>query len=128
MIAVGVDTHKDSHYAVALDQVGQILAELSVPATSVGYAELQHWAEPLANADELVFGLEGVGSWGAGLFQHLQRTGHPRTQSPATWAGLRLRPRPKGARRGRRRHGCSRRKEVIRPLDQSGEALRNKLN
>ena len=77
MIAVGVDTHKDSHYAVALDQVGQIVAELSVPATSVGYAELQHWAEPLADADELVFGLEGVGSWGAGLFQHLQRTGHP---------------------------------------------------
>ncbi len=64
MIAVGVDTHKDSHYAVALDQVGQIVAELSVPATSVGYAELQRWAEPLADADELVFGLEGVGSWG----------------------------------------------------------------
>jgi transposase len=77
MIAVGVDTHKDNHYAVALDQVGQILAEVSVPATRVGYAELQHWAEPLADADELVFGLEGVGSWGAGLFQHLQRTGHP---------------------------------------------------
>ena len=77
MIAVGVDTHKDSHYAVALDQVGQILAELSVPATSVGYAELQHWAEPLAAADQLVFGLEGVGSWGAGLCQHLQQAGHP---------------------------------------------------
>jgi hypothetical protein len=35
MIAVGVATHKDSHYAVALDQVGQILAELSFPATSL---------------------------------------------------------------------------------------------
>ncbi len=77
MIAVGVDTHKDSHYAVALDQVGQILAELVVPATRAGYADLQQWAEPLADADELVFGLEGVGGWGAGLFQHLQRAGHP---------------------------------------------------
>jgi transposase len=76
MIAVGVDTHKDRHYAVALDHIGQILAELTIAATAAGYAELQRWAEQLADTRELVFGIEGAGSWGAGLCQHLQHAGH----------------------------------------------------
>jgi transposase len=76
MIAVGVDTHKDRHYAVALDHLGQMLAELTIAATAAGYAELQRWAEQLAETSELVFGIEGAGSWGAGLCQHLQRAGH----------------------------------------------------
>lgn len=76
MIAVGVDTHKERHYAVAVDHVGQLLAELTFAATAAGYAELQRWAEQLADARELVFGLEGTGSWGAGLLQHLQRAGY----------------------------------------------------
>lgn len=76
MIAVGVDTHQDSHYAVALDQVGQILDELCAPATRVGYAELEEWAEQLPEAGNVVFGIEGAGSWGAGLCQHLQHAGH----------------------------------------------------
>src|SRR4051794_5412119 len=77
MIAVGVDTHKERHYAVALDQVGQLLAEFTFVATAAGYAELQRWAEQLADERDLVFGLEGTGSWGAGLFQHLHRAGYP---------------------------------------------------
>jgi transposase len=76
MIAVGVDTHKDRHYAVALDHIGQMLAELTIAATAAGYAELQRWAEQLADTRELVFGIEGAGSWGSGLCQHLQRAGH----------------------------------------------------
>lgn len=28
MIAVGVDTHKESHFVVALDHLGQVLGEL----------------------------------------------------------------------------------------------------
>jgi hypothetical protein len=40
MIAVGVDTHKDRHYAVALDHIGQMLAERTIAATAAGYAEL----------------------------------------------------------------------------------------
>lgn len=76
MIAVGVDTHKERHYAVALDDVGQLIAELCVAATAIGYAELQRWAEQLTDVSELVFGIEGAGSWGAGLCQHLQHSGH----------------------------------------------------
>ena len=34
MIAVGVDTHKQRHLAVALDALGQVLGELTVAATA----------------------------------------------------------------------------------------------
>ncbi len=76
MIAVGVDTHKERHYAVALDHLGQMLAELILAATAAGYEELQHWAEGLAAGRELLFGIEGAGSWGAGLCEHLLHAGH----------------------------------------------------
>jgi transposase len=76
MIAVGVDTHKSRHYAAALDVLGQLLGELAFAAAAAGYLELQRWAESLSNAQQLTFGIEGAGSWGAGLCQHLQRAGH----------------------------------------------------
>jgi transposase len=76
MIAVGVDTHKQRHHAVALDPLGQLLGELAFAASATGYAELQRWAEGLGNQQRLVFGIEGAGSWGAGLCEHLQRAGH----------------------------------------------------
>jgi transposase len=106
MIAVGVDTHKDRHYAVALDHLGQMLAELTIAATAAGYAELQRWAEQLADTHELVFGIEGAGSWGAGLCQHLQRAGHSvleveRPRRADRRAG-------KASTRSRRRSVCSR--------------------
>jgi transposase len=76
MIAVGVDTHKDRHHAVALDQVGRQLGELVPAADAAGYVELQIWAERLGGAEEIVFGIEGAGSYGAGLCRHLQQVGH----------------------------------------------------
>ncbi len=76
MIAIGVDTHKDRHHAVALDQVGRSLGELEPAANAAGCAELQLWAERLGETEELVFGIEGAGSFGAGLCRHLQQAGH----------------------------------------------------
>jgi transposase len=76
MIAVGVDTHKELHYAVMLDPVGQMRGELSFSATAVGCGEPPQWAEQLANTEELAFGIEGVGSWGAGLCEYLEHAGH----------------------------------------------------
>ena len=76
MIAVGVDTHKERHYAVALDPLGQLLGELSFAASAAGYAELERWATGLGEVQRLVFGIEGAGSWGAGLCEHLQRADH----------------------------------------------------
>lgn len=76
MVAVGVETHKERHYAVMLDQLGQLLGERSFPATAAGYAALKRWAERPVESEQLVFGVEGVGSWGAGLCQDFQHAGH----------------------------------------------------
>ena len=73
MIAVGVDTHKHWHVAVALSALGRVLGELVIPATVVGYRELVVWLAGLGG--EVVVGIEGAGSYGAGLCQHLRDAG-----------------------------------------------------
>jgi transposase len=75
MIAVGVDTHKHRHTAVVLDGLGQLLGELTIEADSAGYGELERWAAGLVQDDQVVFGIEGAGSWGAGLCESLQAAG-----------------------------------------------------
>jgi hypothetical protein len=61
---------------VAVDVLGQLLGELVFAATAAGYAELRQWAERHGDPNQLVLGIEGAGSWGAGLCQHLQDAGH----------------------------------------------------
>jgi transposase len=68
-VTVGVDTHKDVHVAVALDQVGRFLDANEIPTTSAGYAELLGWASQLGTVDKV--GIEGTGSHGAGLCRWL---------------------------------------------------------
>jgi hypothetical protein len=76
MIAVGVDTHKSSHFAVALDDLGQLLGELAIEVCAAGYEELAYWARGVAtDGQQIVFGIEGAGIWGAGLCQQLQACG-----------------------------------------------------
>ena len=72
-VTIGVDTHKDLHVAVALDALGRRLAELATPATAAGYQELYRWAETLGHIE--AFGVEGTGSYGAGLARYLRRRG-----------------------------------------------------
>src|ERR671911_1589243 len=70
---LGVDTHLDFHVAVVLDHLGRRLGESSVPTTTKGYEELLCWAEgfgPVRCA-----GIEGTGSYGAGLTRHLKAQG-----------------------------------------------------
>jgi transposase len=71
-VAIGIDTHKDRHVAVALDRLGGQLDSFEVPATSVGYLALLRWADGLG---EPAFALEGSGSYGAGLARFLQAAG-----------------------------------------------------
>ena len=73
MIAVGVDTHKHEHTAAALDHLGQVLGELQIPATRAGYERLVAWLAQWA--DEVTVGIEGAGSYGAGLGEHLLAQG-----------------------------------------------------
>lgn len=48
-VLLGVDTHLESHVAVALDGLGRRLGELTVPTTSRGYETLLRWAEGLGD-------------------------------------------------------------------------------
>jgi transposase len=73
-ITVGVDTHKHVHVAVACDEIGGRLGELSIPVTTDGYQQLEQWA--LGFGQKVRFGIEGTGSYGAGLASYLRRRGH----------------------------------------------------
>jgi transposase len=69
----GVDTHKDIHVAAALDERGTQLGIASFPTTPAGYAELLDWLASFGIVDAV--GVEGTGTWGAGLTRHLQSHG-----------------------------------------------------
>jgi transposase len=73
MIAVGVDTHKHEHLARALDGLGQLLGGVTIEASLAGYLELVKWLRGLG--DEVVVGIEGSGSYGAGLCEFLLAEG-----------------------------------------------------
>jgi transposase len=72
-VTVGVDTHKQVHVAAARDQLGRRLAVTLTPATSSGYAELLAWARGLG--EPVAWGVEGTGSYGAGLARFLAAQG-----------------------------------------------------
>ena len=72
-VTVGVDTHLDSHVAVAVDGLGRRLGEMHVPTNQAGYARLLGWAEKLGRP--ATFGIEGAGSFGAGLARFLRTRG-----------------------------------------------------
>jgi transposase len=72
-VTVGVDTHADIHVAVAKDTFGRRVDTTSVATTPAGYAELLGWAQRLGEVD--AWGIEGTGSFGAGLTRFLRRHG-----------------------------------------------------
>ena len=69
-ITGGVDTHLDVHVAAALDERGALLGVESFATTESGYKLLLGWLADFGPV-ELV-GVEGTGSYGAGLTRHLQ--------------------------------------------------------
>ena len=73
-VAVGIDTHKHLHVAVALDGLGGRLGELTVPTDRGGYARLEDWATRFGRVH--AFGIEGTASYGSGVTRHLRRAGH----------------------------------------------------
>ena len=56
MVTIGVDPHKDTHQAVAVDDVGRQLSERTCDAVSDGFGELLAWARALD--DERVWVIE----------------------------------------------------------------------
>ena len=72
-VVLGVDTHLDFHVAVVLDHLGRRLGESKVPTTAGGYRRLVSWAEGFGPVR--CVGVEGTGSYGAGLARHLEAAG-----------------------------------------------------
>lgn len=70
-VIIGVDTHKYVHAAVAIDDLGAVLDSRTFPADSCGYAQLIDWSLTLGG--RLTFGIEGTGSYGAGLTSAVRR-------------------------------------------------------
>ena len=66
----GVDTHKDVHVAAAVDQAGRLLGSASFDAGPAGYRALEAWLRGLGPLVRV--GVEGTGSYGAGLARHLR--------------------------------------------------------
>ncbi len=69
----GVDTHADAHVAAALDLVGGLLGVEEFPATPPGYARLLAWLRGFGPVS--LVGIEGTGSYGAGLARHVAAAG-----------------------------------------------------
>ncbi|MDX3078646.1 IS110 family transposase [Streptomyces sp. MI02-7b] len=72
-VVVGVDTHKDCHVAVAISMLGVVLGTGSFPVSAAGYQELLDWARATGQVKRA--GVEGTGSYGAGLTRALHAAG-----------------------------------------------------
>jgi len=49
----GVDTHKQTHYAAAIDTSGRLLGHREFPATARGYAALLSWLNSHGQVDAI---------------------------------------------------------------------------
>jgi transposase len=89
----GVDTHADAHVAAALDGIGGLLGVQEFPSSPAGYARLLAWLGSFGPV--CLVGVEGTGSYGAGLARYLDA------------AGIRVVEVDRADRQGRRRAGKS---------------------
>jgi len=94
MSAIGIDTHKDSLAACAVDELGAVVAEAIFPNDPGGHAALGSWAGDVAPGGRL--GFEGSSTFGAAAARtldlagfevrevppHLSRRERPRTRRP----------------------------------------------
>jgi hypothetical protein len=69
----GVDTHADAHVAAALDGIGGLLGVQEFAATPAGYSRLLGWLPGFGTVG--LAGIEGTGSYGAGLARHVAAAG-----------------------------------------------------
>jgi transposase len=69
----GVDTHGRTHHAAAIDGAGRLLGDAEFAATAVGYAALLVWLRGFGRLAKA--GVEGTGTYGAGLARHLAAQG-----------------------------------------------------
>lgn len=69
----GVDTHADTYHAAVIDDCGRLLDTAEFPATTTGYRQLLTWMRQRGQLRRV--GVEGTGSYGAGLTGYLTGEG-----------------------------------------------------
>lgn len=73
VVYAGVDTHKELHVAAVLDSGETVLGTRSFSTTRAGYRALLAWITEFGELARI--GIEGTGSYGAGLTRHLAKFG-----------------------------------------------------
>ena len=84
MVHVGIDTHKASLAACAVDAVGRPLDERTFDNDPAGHAALATWLDGLRPVARV--GLEGSASFGAAAARHLVAVGHVVREVPPALA------------------------------------------
>ena len=69
----GIDTHKDIHVAAVIDANGGLLGTEQFSTTRAGYRQLLTWMRRFGTVR--CVGIEGTGSYGAGILRHLADAG-----------------------------------------------------
>ena len=69
----GIDTHKDIHVGALLDSAGMLVGSASFPTTRAGYRQLLGWMAGFGTLTRV--GVEGTGSYGAGICRSLSAAG-----------------------------------------------------
>ena len=72
-VIAGVDTHADTHHAAVIDTNGKRLDDMQFPTTHGGYAALVGFIASFGAVIRV--GVEGTGSYGAGLSRYLRDKG-----------------------------------------------------
>ena len=72
-VILGVDTHLDLHVGVVIDAVGRLQGTLAVATNPDGYEQPLRWAQGFGVLHRA--GVEGTGSYGAGLSHFLEERG-----------------------------------------------------
>jgi transposase len=80
MRVIGIDTHKQTLAACAIDDVGQVLAERTFPNEPAGFEALLRWLGGLGGIARI--GLEGSAGYGAGAARFLLASGHVALEVP----------------------------------------------
>ena len=73
MLFGGIDTRKDVHVAALLDSGGGLVGSASFPTTVAGYRQLLGWMHSFGTVARV--GVEGTGSYGAGICRQLSCVG-----------------------------------------------------
>jgi transposase len=82
-VMIGVDPHKASHTAAALDEHGRLLAQQRIPASLDGYQQLRKWA---GRWPQHCWAVEGAHGIGRALAQRLVGDGEQVLDVPAKLA------------------------------------------